>query len=469
MKFEEKQIHLPEHSYPMKTKVKLTMIAALASILLLQSVWTTTMFDTCSEEYQQAIVQCLREATDKELLLRKRLVGPFHYTFRHDNNETTRDIAPVIQMEDTTVQLSYDRTDPYMLSKIEQSALHRFEPLNTQTLDSIFRQLLHGRKFAVSNTCVDLIHLKNDSMISRSCVSGSTARMYGSDILIIDAAQTLGVKAYADAPFKAAFNRMWLLLAAVAILMAAVVAGMIYLAQTIHQQWQKDKEQRLWVNALTHELKGPIHAIRGALELLVKRPERLEKYTGLATLELNKLHDYIGMILEISQGMAIAKVLEKEVIQLRPFFDELKDQYELHAGKEVTFAIALDGNPVLQTNRVHFSNIMDNLVKNAIKYSDEPVQISIVLTATPQNMVIHMRDNGWGIAASELPYIFDNFFRGRQGQKRKKPGFGLGLSYVKAMTEAMDGMIRVDSREGEFTEFILKFPLHDNNDTVNAQ
>ncbi len=449
----------------MKTKIKLTIIVALVAILLLQGVWTATMFNIHSEEYQQAIAQCLREATDKELSLRKQSVGTFHYTYRQDNDGATRDIAPVIQTEDTTVQLSYDRNDPYSLSKLEQSLLHQFEPLNIQALDSIFHQLLHGRKFAVNNTCVELIYLKNDSIISRSREISPKERMYGSDVLTIDAVQILGVKVYADVPFRAVFTRMWILLVAVVLLMIAAVAGIIHLSQTIYQQWKKDEEQRLWVNAMTHEFKGPIQAIGGALKILLDHPERLNKYAGIAALELNKLQAYIDMMLDISYGVAVAKVLVKEDIQLRPFFYELKKQYEHNPpeGKNVEIILALDGDPVLHTNKVHFSNIMDNLVKNAIKYSDESVRIQVTVTATPQDIVICVRDNGWGIAANELPHIFDSFFRGQQGKNCKKPGFGMGLSYVKAIMEAMGGTIRVNSKEGEFTEFVLEFPIPEND------
>ena len=166
-------------------------------------------------------------------------------------------------------------------------------------------------------------------------------------------------------------------------------------------------------------------------------------------------------IQEISRGEEGKVDIEKENIQLLPFFMKLKDKYESTATKEKKASIQLqiDKDIIIRSNRIHLSNIMDNLTENSINYSNENVYINI--RVFPENGYVHVHhcDNGWGIASSEIPFVFEKFFRGISTEKRKKRGFGLGLSYVKTMIEQLGGSISVESKEKVFTEFKLKHPL----------
>src|SRR5690606_5008643 len=112
----------------------------------------------------------------------------------------------------------------------------------------------------------------------------------------------------------------------------------------------------------------------------------------------------------------------------------------------------------INADLVHFSNVIENLIENAIKYSDEHVTITITINDVRDRLEIRVKDDGFGIAEKELPRIFDKFYRSRQKDVQRKVGFGLGLTYVKALTEAHGGEIKVESKLGMGTEFILYFP-----------
>ena len=174
---------------------------------------------------------------------------------------------------------------------------------------------------------------------------------------------------------------------------------------------------------------------------------------------LKKFHLYIDKIQEISQGEDGKMELSKEKIQLLALFNKLKEKYKSSGDKNISFELNIDEDIFIMSDILHFSNIIDNLTENSIKYSDENLTINISVYKKNGNVYIHHRDNGWGISPAEINSIFDIFYRGISVEKRRKNGFGLGLSYVKTMIELMGGKIKVESKEKEFTEFTLIYPV----------
>ena len=108
-------------------------------------------------------------------------------------------------------------------------------------------------------------------------------------------------------------------------------------------------------------------------------------------------------------------------------------------------------------NRV--SQVLDNLISNAIKFTPAGGRIDVVVEETAGAAAIEVRDTGAGIAADELPHLFERFFRTASATKDAVPGTGLGLVIVKAIAEAHEGCVRVRSRIGEGTTFRVELPL----------
>jgi two-component system phosphate regulon sensor histidine kinase PhoR len=234
--------------------------------------------------------------------------------------------------------------------------------------------------------------------------------------------------------------------------------------KTIFRQRKEERIKRDFVDTLTHELRRPIASSIFMLDYLndkvkEKDTSSLEEYLTASIFELKKLNLYIERIQEISKGEEAKMELTRDTVSLESFFIQLKEKYESLAEKKICIHLQIETGLHLITDVLHFSNIMENLTDNSIKYSGESVNITI--SASTQNDQIHIihGDNGWGISKSEIPHIFDKFHRGKSGRKRIKNGFGLGLSYIRIMMKSMNGGITVNSRENEFTEFTLLFPL----------
>ncbi len=447
----------------MKKGIKLMTIAALIAVFLLQLFWLTHMYWLNKDSYRKVVDQCLKEAASRELALRKQaLGGEMHIAFKRDTNDSTRHTPPRLQTGDQTITINYDKDDPNMLPKIEQYAMHQIQPVNVRQLDSIFRRLLLGQGYRVTTTCVELLDLQANCVISCSQPMRPSSGVQESDVLPIDINQSLGVKAYSDNSFLVMVNRMFAQLALSIVLMAFAVAGMFFQWRTIFRQWKEEEIRRRSVNAMLHEFKRPIITLRTILsnmEVAIKKtPDWMEKYTEMSRFQIDKLVQYIEKIRDISKKRRGTMDLNMEKVELEPIFEELKNRYEQYDGKKVVVDIPANNGYQLYIDKLHFSNIMDNLVENSIKYSDEAVHILVSVTENSRSLFISVRDDGWGIAHEELPHIFDDFFRGQSKNKRNKDGLGLGLCYVDMMTKAMGGSIHVDSKEGEYSEFTLEFP-----------
>ena len=115
--------------------------------------------------------------------------------------------------------------------------------------------------------------------------------------------------------------------------------------------------------------------------------------------------------------------------------------------------------PVIMADEVHFSNIIYNLMDNAVKYSGDHVKIEVSTTTNKNNVVIKIKDNGIGMSKETQMHIFEKFYRAHTGNLHNIKGFGLGLSYVKAIVESHKGKIKVDSAVGKGSTFTIELPL----------
>ncbi len=125
----------------------------------------------------------------------------------------------------------------------------------------------------------------------------------------------------------------------------------------------------------------------------------------------------------------------------------------MKAGKDIAIEIEAEDNVVVSTDRTHLSNVLNNLIDNAIKYSGDSVRILISIHKDK----LSVSDNGIGIPAKSLPFIFDKFYRVPHGNRQDVRGYGIGLYYVKNILEKMGWGIAVKSHEGKGSVFTIKF------------
>lgn len=222
-----------------------------------------------------------------------------------------------------------------------------------------------------------------------------------------------------------------------------------------------------FINNMTHELKTPIATIRISSETLMNMSEdvdseKLMRYSGIIYKENKRLEQQVERVLNV------AKLDKKEIKFKMEYFcaheiiEEAKENFEFNQLEELggEINLKLDAKKhVIEADQVHFTNIIYNLLDNAIKYCDKTPQITISSKNIKNRIFISIMDNGKGISRENLKYIFDKFYRVHTGNLHDVKGFGLGLYYVKTIIEELGGSINVKSTLGQGSEFIISFPI----------
>ena len=155
--------------------------------------------------------------------------------------------------------------------------------------------------------------------------------------------------------------------------------------------------------------------------------------------------------------------LKSEEFMLQPFVEEIASMQRMRGDKkELSITVNIDERTSVVVDKTHFANVLNNLIDNAIKYSNDSVEISI----TGNEKELSVCDNGIGIPSKSIPYLFNKFYRVPHGNRQDIRGYGIGLYYVKSILDKMGWNISVKSNEGEGSIFTIKFNNHEQQDTV---
>lgn len=224
-----------------------------------------------------------------------------------------------------------------------------------------------------------------------------------------------------------------------------------------------------FIHNMTHELKTPISTISLASQMLndasVRKSESsLNRLAGVISDETKRLQFQVEKVLQMSvfdNSEASVKLVETDANQvIKNVVDTFKIKVDKFGGAIQCKLNATDSN--VNVDLMHFTNIIHNLLDNAVKYrsEDRPPQLSVT-TSNPNDRTLQIRfhDNGIGMKKDELKRIFEKFYRVPTGNRHDVKGFGLGLTYVKKMVEIFKGTISVESEFGKGSTFIINLPL----------
>lgn len=228
------------------------------------------------------------------------------------------------------------------------------------------------------------------------------------------------------------------------------------LLDRLEQAMQREKQ---FTSDASHELRTPLSVLRGTLEVLIRKPRTAEEYAQKVKTALGSIDRMSAMI---DQLLALARVengknLVKEELELITFLEELADKFSLEQKHTITFQ-SLVGHPIyVRTNEKSLEMILDNLLENAIKYTQGKDEV-LLQVGIDQLPFIDVVDAGCGIAPEQLEQIFDPFFRAKEALDLGIPGTGLGLAIVKKLAQESDLQLSVTSTEGQGSTFRLAFP-----------
>ena len=220
-----------------------------------------------------------------------------------------------------------------------------------------------------------------------------------------------------------------------------------------------------FINNMTHEFKTPISTVKLACEAIMRpdslsNPDKIARYSEMIQNENRRMSVQAEKILQMAvleEGDYDLKITEVDILQVIRRVVESERLHVEHRGGTITLSLEAKRHTI-SADEVHISNIINNLLDNANKYSDDVPTISVATKNIDKDIVISIEDRGKGIAKSDQRFVFDKYFRVSSGNRHDVKGFGLGLSYVKLMTEAMGGAIVLKSELGKGTRISLSFP-----------
>ena len=258
---------------------------------------------------------------------------------------------------------------------------------------------------------------------------------------------------------------IWFILGAILFTIIITTAFFITV-RTLLKQKKLSEIKSDFINNMTHEFKTPLATISLAVDALKNEKvsgnkEKSDYFTGIIKEENKRMNKQVETILQ-------AALLDKKEVQLNMkrllahdiivnVLNNINLQVEEKGGK---IDVELEAeNDLILADEVHFTNVINNLLDNAVKYSKDNLHIKLSTKNAGNHLKIKIEDNGIGMNKETLHRIFEKFYRAHTGNVHNVKGFGLGLSYVKTMIDAHHGNIKAESVLGKGSSFTISLPL----------
>lgn len=265
-----------------------------------------------------------------------------------------------------------------------------------------------------------------------------------------------------DIPSSEILRNMGWTLALAFVLSLFLILCLVWQIKTIVKLTRLDKMRNSFITTMIHELKRPISTLKMCVsgidnDRLMADARLRHELTGETRIALDNLSGYFSKLRDITFNNVEQIPLNITSFNLSELVDGVITSIQLPSCKDVVFETDVPEEFEISADRPHFTNILTNLIENAIKYSGNSVAIKITAGSITDGCHIAVEDNGNGISSADSSKIFNRFYRGK-ASATDIPGMGLGLAYVKLLIEAHGGSISVESRVGVGSTFNMIIP-----------
>lgn len=426
------------------TTICLTAIA----IMVAGNIWYLySLYNSIKEQTLQTVSECVRRADILEII--SRLNGA-----TQGDDDSFIKLTLMVQGEKTQTG---DYEYPNLLDNLNQTMSEYFHVIeqsdprmperNIVMLDSIFRKELNNSGLYPEIVSI----LPVEDMVDKY------EGLWSIDFAMIDSQQPIYKVCFSpmNGHILRQMSGIILTSAAILILMSFLIW---YLLHWVGKLRTIEQMKNDFTHNMTHELKTPVAVAYSAADSMLRYYDqsdeaRNKQFLRIIMQRLSYLSGMIENILSMSMERFKTIKLNIEEVALKPIVEDISGMMELKAAKPVEIDIDIPDNLSIQADSLHLGNILSNLIDNALKYSGDSVHIIIKADAHSIKII----DNGVGIDKENLPFIFDKFYRVTSGDRYEVGGYGLGLFYVKQITELMGWDIDVASKPGQGTMFTIRF------------
>ncbi len=240
----------------------------------------------------------------------------------------------------------------------------------------------------------------------------------------------------------------------------------LFVLHDITHQRQLEAIRKDFVANVSHELGTPLSVIKGYIETLVDGHREMpiedrERFLNTVQRHTERLNSLLHDLLTLSRLESTNPGLALESVQLSPLITSVLEDYKSRpAGSEHNLGSSIDPNVGSVTiDPLKISQVFENLLDNALKYTPASSEVGITAELRDNEVELCVKDNGQGIPATDLPHIFERFYRVDKGRSREKGGTGLGLSIVKHIVQLHGGRVWAESEQGQGSRIYFTLPL----------
>ncbi|MEK1413963.1 cell wall metabolism sensor histidine kinase WalK [Limosilactobacillus fermentum] len=249
------------------------------------------------------------------------------------------------------------------------------------------------------------------------------------------------------------------------------VSGLVCVLHDVTSQQKEERERKEFVSNVSHELRTPLTSVKSYVEALsdgaINDPELASRFLGVVSDETERMIRMINDLLSLSRMDSGTAKLNLEYVNINELFNYILNRFDMIIKNEaadpsqkkytiVRYFTKKDLWVEIDTDK--FTQVVDNIMNNAVKYSPDGGVITARLLETHNHVILSISDQGLGIPRKDLGHIFDRFFRVDKARSRKQGGTGLGLAISKEVVNLLGGQIWVDSVEGKGSTFYISLP-----------
>lgn len=386
-----------------------------------------------------------------------------------DNNPEA-DLARAIQSKSSQwVAQKSEMLDDIFKEMLSFNAFDQEENINPKILDSLIAEELTNKgietdySFAVLDPFKNVIFAQETNETPESDLINSTHKvnLFQGNIF----ANPNYLSLFFPNRQQYLLKTLWAMLLTSALFMLVIIFSFSYTVSTVFKQKKLSEVKNDFINNMTHELKTPISTISLACQVLEdheveKTPAMVENYIRV----INEENKRLGLVVEsVLQTAIIDKgelKLKSEIVDIHEVIEALVNNMKIQADKmggEIIMNLKAE-KCIIHADKVHITNVIMNLVDNALKYCEENPIVKISTRSFSEGISILVEDNGIGISPENQKKIFDKLYRVPTGNIHNVKGFGLGLSYVKAIVDKHKGTVNLVSETGKGSKFDIFLP-----------
>lgn len=247
------------------------------------------------------------------------------------------------------------------------------------------------------------------------------------------------------------------------------VSGLIWVLTDVTEREKIERDRRQFVSNVSHELRTPLTSVRSYSEALsdgaLEDPKLAREFLDVIQRETDRMIRMISDLLSLSRMDSNRQEMNLELIDLSRLVDHILDRFDMmlsseeYVNKDYKILRELSDKPIwVEADQDRLTQIIDNILNNAIKYSPDGGNITVRLMTTHNEALLSIQDQGLGIPQKAIPHIFERFYRVDKARSREQGGTGLGLAIAKEVVERLNGRIWVNSIENKGSSFYISLP-----------